>query len=1358
MAIWRYLEDGSSIAFSNDTDPNEISRTLREKNLAIKKQNELILKQTRPEYNPGEELEKEDIGTFGSAGRGILNGLVSIPTNIQSTVGYGLQALGQEELGEEVVRRANAIQEIYAPDIEGLGFSADLTKALVQFGLPAGIVFKATQGASKAAQVVALGTGEAVVASEDMESLGDLYIGVGPTLTKDLQHLEGQEKAYQALLNKGKIGLEASAITLGIPKLFQAIGATFSGVAEVGAKVPGVNQTFKAVKDFSDNASKGMDKLIQSSPALDKTLGLFRYRGALPTKEVAEIRDARSVEFAALAFKNQITLDELNNTMSQAFKTGKENGVAEKNIMDALNDYLFPIDDIVEEGSAGQIIGRERQRKAAEILIETDKKLGWLPESKKVNLSLNAGDLSKVADGIDSDFSLFRAAKRARDTIDEYSTRIQKRPEFLPEGAKDTLGAQIGLYGTRQYRAFLDPGWSPTGEQAEKAIEAIKEANRRAGKEVSEREISESLFELTSAKGFLNSSLNPKNIVEDQVLTKVNDGILKGRAMNSQAIRDYLGEYTANPTIAGRKLSIDERKANLMVKAKETMGRQAGIITKGNFIKYLDDYNKTLKDKIFLDFPPPGSQDYEKLRGPGYGPLKDKYVKKSYLQALEKNRDSWYQNVPVLGAAYSSFLGLKGISQMGKTVYNPTGQIRNVTSAMGFAIANGNLPNMHTFSEAWTVVGSNIMKRFPKDTTGKKKFEEYSKRGIVGQQAQLGELNSLIDEAAKAGGATGKLFSSKFMQSTQNNIMTRLYQGGDDIWRIFNYETESQKILSAIRSSQVKNTPFMVRATTNEQRAIAKRAGIRDENLGSFNIFDLKNKQAIKDFAQEEAALITRDVVPNYERVPEIVNMIRRTPFGNFIAYPAEIIRTSANILGQSIKEISSENPYMRARGMERLLGFGAVTTAIPAGAVSVGMAVTGANQEQIAAFKRSFAWPWEKTATLLPVSTDDEGNIKEVINLSYTMPYDYLTRPFAAVQQAVDNGITTEADLNKILFDSFELMYQDMFSPFLGESMITERTLDVFTRNGETRFGTRVWDDNPNIGVGEKVYAGIAHIFNGLIPTISPVKLNPRTSFLKAAESIPGDGSLGEKAADFGFRAFQVGDLPRSVLVESKLVDPSFRVSERGTQVDFFGEMTEAMGGLKNTKLNIETKLRYQAIEAASEVRSASGELQRLRRAYGKRVPEEFLNAYKKANEIRFKALKELSVAVDDAQYLGVKNQEIFRILSEAGVADWENVVNNVFIPYEPPPDIFYDAYRTDKTKVRNVPSMTEMYKDYSERIGQQLSPKIQRPQVVPGQGVNLRLFSDKSEGSQLSSSEDKRASDALRQKEINKMLGLDD
>ena len=133
-------------------------------------------------------------------------------------------------------------------------------------------------------------------------------MNLGPTKRTDLEHLEGQEKAYQALLNKGKIGLEASAVTLGIPKLFQAIGATFSGVAEVGAKVPGVNQTFKAVKDFSDNASKGMDKLIQSfQQTLDKSGTVCLLLKAIcQQKKLQKLRDSRSVEFAAQAFKNQI--------------------------------------------------------------------------------------------------------------------------------------------------------------------------------------------------------------------------------------------------------------------------------------------------------------------------------------------------------------------------------------------------------------------------------------------------------------------------------------------------------------------------------------------------------------------------------------------------------------------------------------------------------------------------------------------------------------------------------------------------------------------------------------------------------------------------------------------------------------------------------------------------------------------------------------------------------------------------------------------------------------------------------------------------------------------------------------------
>ena len=1354
MTIVKKLDDGSFISFRDNTDPDFIARRTKEKNLAIAQEKGDISRVLGPDYNPGETIEKDAITPTGFAGRGALSGLVSLVSEPVETAGYLAQLTGQEQLGQELVKRAEAVKQTYAPDIEGGGLSAEVPKALVQFGVPATFVLKAMKGRGKIAQAVALGLGEAIFASSDMESMGDSFIGVGPTLTKELDQLEGQEKAFQALLNKGKIGLEASALTLGIPAMFSSLGAAFGTAASIGAKVPGVQEAAQGLKDFSSYVGDQVDSFLKSRPDSyigDKGAALFRYRGALPTKEAAEIRDARAIEFGALAAKNQLALDEINQTMSLAFKSGKDNSVAEKNIMDALDNYLFPADDILEKGSADYAQAISRQEEAAKILVQTDKDLGWV----SANLTTKTN-----VDDIVSDYSLFRAAKRARETIDEYSERINLRPEFLPEGAKDTIAGQLGLYATRQYRAFLDDSYVPTEEVAERALQTVMAANKKSGIEITREEGIKQLNDLKSAKGFANSSLNPQDLVEDQVLSKVNDGILKGRALNSESIREYLGEYTTKAKFAGRELSVDERKKNLMVKVKETVGRQSAIITKGNFITNLKKYNDSAAlpndKKIFLDAPPlTSADDYVKLSGVGYGPVSGKYVKKSYLEALEKNKDGFYQKIPLFGEAYGAFLGAKGVSQLGKTVYNVVGQIRNVTSAMGFAIANGNLPNMKTFSESWTLVGSNVMRRFPKDADRRKLFEFYQSKGIVGQQAQLGELNSLIDEAAKAGGATGKLFSSKFMQAAQNNIMTRLYQGGDDVWRIFNFESELQKLNSMVRSSQAKQIPYMVKATTSEQIELARRAGLDPNN---FNIFDLRNEGLIKNFLEDQAAVITRDVVPNYERVPEIVRMIRRTPFGNFIAYPAEIIRTSVNILEQAIKEVASSNSEVRARGMERLLGFGAITTGIPAGVQATGMMLTGTNQEQLNAYLRSFAWPWEKTATMIPIGTDKDGNITEVINLSYTMPYDFLARPFRAVQQSIDNGQVSEKENMDILNEAVGMMYNDMFSPFLGESLLTERVLDVFTRNGETKFGTRIWNPNENVGAGEKAYAGIAHIFNGLVPSLAPAELNPKVSLKRAYENVPGDGTLGDKITQFGFRAFNVRDLPRSVLVESQLVDPQYRVSDRGEQVDFFSEMTQGMSGVKTVKIDVEKKLKYQAFEAAREIASASQELRALRKAYGKRVPEEFANAYKRSNEIRYKALKELSVAIDDAEYLGLKKGDIAQILSDAKVKNYQNVMNNEFIPYSPPPEIFFDAYEASETKIRNVPDMGPMYQDYGQRSGQQLSPPIQRPQVVPGQGLDLRLFSDKSEGTQLPLSQEKRASNALKQKELNKLLGLDD
>lgn len=118
----------------------------------------------------------------------------------------------------------------------------------------------------------------------------------------------------------------------------------------------------------------------------------------------------------------------------------------------------------------------------------------------------------------------------------------------------------------------------------------------------------------------------------------------------------------------------------------------------------------------------------------------------------------------------------------------------------------------------------------------------------------------------------------------------------------------------------------------------------------------LKGKE-LDTFLEREAAEIVKDTVPNYSRVPEFIKTLRRLPVGNFIAFPAEIIRTSGNVLGRSIKELSSESAEIRSIGMRRLMGSIAVDGGIAGGLSASAMMLTGANQEQVEAYKRSFCY-----------------------------------------------------------------------------------------------------------------------------------------------------------------------------------------------------------------------------------------------------------------------------------------------------------------------------------------------------------------------------------------------------------------
>ena len=1358
---FKNLDNGFPYTWSDGDDLNEVARIIKEKNLAIQAEKNQFNYLNSDKNNPATELIQEDISFGGKVGRGALNGLVSIPTEIASTIGYGLQLAGEEEAGEKMVSRAKAVQEMYAPNIEGLGFAAELPKALVQFGVPGGAILKATKGIRKGAGLLPLAAAEFTVASPDMETFGDSFLPGGPTKTKDLQYLDGQEKAYAALENKGKVALEGAALALGVPFAFAKTAQIGLPLISKTAALPIVGDVirggFTAARETGAFIGKGVDQILKETPGLDRAVGAFRYRGMLPDKEMAEIRDARSLEFASLIQANKIALDDAQDTLEYVFGKGDANGITSKNIMDAWDKAVFPSGELLDPNAKNYGKVRDSlesdQIKAFETLVEADK--AYNLTGKNLNINSNV-------DAIKTDFSLFRSAKRARETIDNYSEAIQKHPDLLPKGAMDTIGGQLGLYGTRQYRAFLDKDYKPSIQLEEKAIASVKEANKKSGKNVTDDEARGQLQQLIEKPGFLNSSLNPKNLIEDSVLLKMNDGVLKGRTLNSKAIREYLGEYSGRDYISPEKTSrsLDVRKADVAVKLKETLGRQAGIISKGNFIDYLDEYNKNLPKgkEVFRDVLPEGSAgsgEYTKLAdSPFYGKLRGKFVKNEYINALEK--DSW-QPTGVLQSGWSFFLGLKGLSQLGKTAYNPVGQIRNVTSAMGFALANGNVPNGQTMAESFSLVSASIKNEFGKDATGKAMFEKYSRLGVVGQQAQLGELNSLIDEAAAASGFTGKVFGSKALQGYQNSIMTKLYQGGDDVWRIFNFKTESQKIQSMIAASDIKGKPFIMKANTPAQRKIAVQAGLDPNRLDVTQL----SKKKFNDFVDEEAAFITRDVVPNYERVPEAIKLLRKTPLGNFIAYPAEIIRTSLNILGRSITELSSENALMRARGMERLLGFSATTVGIPSGIASLGLMSTGSTEEQLDAYRRSGANPWDRNATLVPVQSDENGVVTEAINLSYTMPYEYLVTPFLAVQNAIDNGIREEKDLQTIAFNATlgdGGVYDEFFKPFMGQAMISQRAMEVY--NGRTNTGYEIGPGDTAPWV-DKAFFGFSHIFNGLIPTISPAEINADVPPWQLGKITPG----GEPASAKNFygisRSLNVKDLPMAAFQDSGLVDPRYKVS-KGKQLDLYGEMFEAMSGIKTVKVDMKKSLRYKAIDLANKINSDAGtNLRKLSRTKEYRSTEEFEYNYEKKIQQQMKLAEELRVAMQDAKTLGLSQQEINKILSDNKVPRWQSLVRGNFVPSLPNPNLYLDQkdFGTERNEIRNIidqQRMRDIYGQYKGRPLPALPPEV--PQVPRTPPPDLRAFPSSREGTRnsLTPQSNSAGISALRQAEMNKLLGI--
>ena len=550
----------------------------------------------------------------------------------------------------------------------------------------------------------------------------------------------------------------------------------------------------------------------------------------------------------------------------------------------------------------------------------------------------------------------------------------------------------------------------------------------------------------------------------------------------------------------------------------------------------------------------------------------------------------------------------KATSQMAKTVLGPFTHMRNFLSAGAFATANGIIPFLGAKGAARDALRA--IQLGPRSKEGNALYKELLERGVVNSQAQLSDLKELLKDI-DFGGTFGSIKAFNKLAkvlSRSKKFAQDAYTAEDDFWKIFSYLKEKDRLFNAY--SKAFDGSSIGRG-------------------GTFVNMAGKTVRLNKDTVAEEAAEIVRNNIPNYAYVSDFVKGLRQYPIGNFVSFPAEILRTGTNIVQRGLDEIfytvklsngETVKP-LRAIGLQRLIGMGVTTSAVPYAAVAAGQALYDVSEDELKAMRRYVA-SWSKNSTLIPLRGED-GKLK-YIDFSHMNAYDTLTRPIQTVINAVQLG---EQDKNGIMDDFMKGLFtstKELAEPFISESIWTQSLADVFVRGGETRDGFRVYNENDSYG--NQLYNSLAHLGKSQLP------LNWK----------------------------QLERLNLSM----KPKDSSGRFDERGRDFELGNEVA-GMIGARAIEIEPEKAIAYKIADYARGTRNSKSLFTREVLKGGIKTPEQIYEAYLNSNKALFRVQKTMADDMSAARLLGMTEDEMeTEVLDRIGGVNYETLTENIFRP----------------------------------------------------------------------------------------------
>ena len=907
---------------------------------------------------------------------------------------------------------------------------------------------------------------------------------------------------------------------------------------------------------LGDVNKKGLAQ--QRLKKLDDFLSLFRAYGKAP-KDIENVTEIVSTFIKSKARKINRIYEGLENNayklakqFEKRYNTNKTSPVGEKYFLDEV-----------------------------EMFLRGQRKIGDLPKELQ-GLSL---DLQKNIKAIMGE--LRKALPKGKDA------------DEVVKALSNVLTKDVKNYMVKSFKTFTNPNYTPDKKVFDNAVNWLarnvvaknKEHKRAALKEYggNMKRYAEDVANkiLVSGRGEGRNPLQMLKFIGQKIMLQGKYKFLRTGEELPDAIRKLLGEE--NNLKAAIMFTTTDAVAALAQKRAADFIAQSGLKNGWLFADEATAITKYPNAQQIMDLPLLGNQMKTNLINLWTSP--------EYVQMLKGSGGGFHSKV--LANFYKNWiLRPKAMVQAGKTVWSPQTQVRNVTAGTLFATMSGHIGHNASLGDSIRLVLRDIYKsgRITDEAAFNTHVEKLIKLGVWDENVVASELRAVFNDIKAGTIKTEEEMIEHLLKKTSiTEKAARLYAGGDNVWKSYGFEFDKSMLSQGLKSVDDIEAWFKhMNANFNRKDLITQVPKSLDEGL------------------DEAAAYLIRNSYPTYSKVPPIIQNIRKWPIGNFVSFPAEIIRTVPTNISMALKMASHPNAAIRQMGLRRLMGTFLATYGIGKGVMETAYYLTGTTEAQMDAWKRSVGAPWDKNRNIVPITSFKNGEASAV-NFSYFTPYDLFDTVIqSAMNKAYAQKLNPQETNNYIMQQVFATdgPVWELLSPFISEPIGFERFYDVTIRGGKTAEGFRIYTDSDlEQDLGAVIQKSLYHIIDGVKPGI-----------LSSAEKL-------------------------KMAIETDL-------TRSGKEVN-----------LKDELLALLTGTRIIRIDAKKDIQFMASNLNRIRRGiddtenfytvehWETHTPNEMIDQYRKMLEEDFRIQKEMYIKLKDLQMLDLDERDIEELLEEYGL-----------------------------------------------------------------------------------------------------------